>query len=381
MVLRHPLVPTTSLDPASLDAQAVLDALCNWRSIETQIDRAVQRRRIGGDDTSCDEAVLMRAMRHPRPYYRLRAAELGAGYGGVAALALRDRYVRVRVLGAASRAAPPECLAVASRDRAPTVRAAVAANARTPLPAVLDLVNDRNADVRRAAARRSRLPLTVLHAFAHHTDDTMRCIAAGHRITVDLLEFLAEDASYDVTLSVAFNPDAPAHVLRRLAERRTDRQHGRAIASHPNTPVDVLDRLADVTDLNIWTLLVSNRSTCSATLDRVPRGLHPQSHRLLGRHPNASRDLLRGIAAPYLDSPDITLRGVGLTLLFRGPVRVLPAGCGHLPSQPPTFERPVDVMSWLADGGDVTVTATYAENASTPTWLRWFLHSQMKVSA
>lgn len=370
-------------DPAALDAHAILDALCNWNDIEHRLDQAVERQRVGTGtrDPLLDEEFLMRAMRHPRQYYRLRAAELGTSFGGVASVALRDRYSRLRVLGATSRAAPPGCLDVASRDRVAAVRVAVAANARTPVETIVRLLDDRVAEVRLTAARRPRLPVAVLHTMAHHPDPAMRCIAAGHRIPVELLMRLAEDPSCEVTLMVASNPGTPAEVLRRLAERRADSQHGRLIASHPNTPVDVLDQLADLADLDVWTLLVSNRATRAATLERVPRGRLPQIHRQLARHPQASVALRRAIAGDYLDSSDIALRGIGLSLLFRGPVRVLPAGAGRVTSPPPTFERPVDVVAWLADGGDVSLTAAYARDASCPAWLSWFLHSQSKVSA
>lgn len=374
---RCPGVPQHAIAP-----DVILDAFANWREIEAPLNTWHRQQRHTprprGDHFT--EAFLLRAIQHPREFYRLRAAELGQRSPAVMAVALGDRSARVRRLGAESVVAPPGSLAGAASDRSVAVRAAVASNPSTPRHVVVSLLDDREVEVARAAARQPGLPPRVLWRLARAGDATMRSIVAGHGAPHELLAHLASDPCAEVTLAVAANPSTPGHVLADLARHHGDIRHGQVLASHPNTPTDVLDRLARHGDEAVWMALVTNPRTTADTLERIPTGLRPRLHRLLARHMNAPRDLCRRVAHDYVQSCDPTLRGIGLSLVFRGPATVLPAGAGRTTAPVPDFREPVDVLAWLADGGDLLATQTYAALDTTPAWLRRFLHSQMKAT-
>lgn len=311
-------------DSPGFDVEDILFALADWPRVEaTLLDWQRRNQTPAGTLTrELDEALLTRAMFHPDEQFRAIAARAGTWSCDVMDMAIDDHSASVRAIAANSTATPPEGLAAASLDSAVTVRLGVAGNRSTPLPALLAMLDDDDRRVQVAAVAQYRFPCRVMSGLADSDDpDMLSVLAAGPRVTPT--------------------------VLHKVATRSRS--------------------------LTVWLRLAQNHTTQSRSLDLIPLGQHPHLHQLLLKHPNASDALCRRVAVEYLDRPDAPLRLVGLSLMFRGPVKVAPWGQGRFDAKVPRFKRPSDVVAWLADGADLSTVMPYAMNQRHPEWLRWFI--------
>ncbi len=273
------------------------------------------------------EAQLLTAMRLGRGFVRLLAAGAGNIYTAVADVALVDRSYRVRIEGALSTNATPSALEQAAVDPSPFVRLAVSSNTSLPIDALVALLDEPEPLIQQYAAQQHRLPPNVLERLSHSDDPV-------------------------VQNAIASDPRAPASALHRLAEKGCSA---------------------------VWQILVANPATPTASLELLPAVVNPHLHAELIKHPNATDGLCRRLAVAYLDEPEAPLRLAGLRLLFRGSVKVAPWGEGNTSQPAPAFERPSELLCWLADGADLSTVVPYALDTSWPEWVRWFIVSRCEL--
>lgn len=127
------------------------------------------------------------------------------------------------------------------------MRALVAGNASAPADLRSAAVNDADDWVREHAAGNAALTETELPRLVRDSSQRVRRALARNRAAGAVLPELGRDADDFVRSTAAKNPAASPELLRSLA---ADEFHAvrAGVASNPNTPRDVLERLVD--DLN-----------------------------------------------------------------------------------------------------------------------------------
>ena len=304
----------------------ILFAMSGWPEVEEALQAWEERQSLRGRqvDGELSEEFLLRAIRHRDGAFREIAARSGHWSREVMDIAVGDHYADVRYVAACSPSTAPEGLVRLATDTSINVRAGVASNPSTPVTTLLELLDDSNESVRRFAVYQHRFPADVMERLSHSDDP---------------------------------------EVLR-------------AVATSPNTAPATLDHLARSMTVGLWAELIDNHNTPAASLELIPDTPRPHLHQGLLKHPNASDALCRRLARRYLDEADAPLRLAGLNLMFRGPVRVAPWGTGRTGEPVPAFDRPSDVVVWLAEGADLSTTVPYALDTANPDWLRWFILSR-----
>ena len=117
---------------------------------------------------------------------------------------------------------------------------------KTPIQVLQQLAKDTDETVRSVVAENSKLPLSSLLELTQDSSLKVRSGLArkrSHKQTpVQVLERLANDESAQVRAQVAANLDTPVELLKMLANDQKS-EVWRALTRNPNTPVDVLEFL------------------------------------------------------------------------------------------------------------------------------------------
>lgn len=388
----------------SLDAQSIFDALAGWEEVERRLrvdDSSRVTWSLGwGSNGGLSEEFLLRAVRHPRPLYRIVAVERGRDFESVVLRGLRDPYWRVRWTAAQTGVAPPEVLAELVHDTSPEVRRVTAQNQRTPLSALRELLDDRVDAVKYTAAHHGALLETDLRRLAGHRDMEMRRIVAGRDDTpVDVLDALANDRAVAVAEAVGRNSEASPDALHRVTQRTHDQWTRKAIASNPRTRPDdlmylldhgdhathrtvakrssvpeVLHRLAQCDDVLLRAAVLTNEALPTSALAVMPLGASVAEHRAAANHGNATWETCRRLAVHYLASKHHARRSIGVEMVAAGLRRVE----GSLPTLPCVLEEPVDVVLALLTSRRTDELAAWAAGTAGPKWLRE--HVQYRLS-
>jgi len=245
-----------------------------------------------------------------------------------------------------------------------------------------EVVEEKLLEWKKKSSNQSRLlDEDFLNRAMSHPETQFRELAAqaGHWSHVIMARAIVDRAA-EVRYVAACSHSTPTVELSNAAGDE-DVNVRRGVASNRVTPVVTLHHLATAPFSGVWAELVQNPSTAAESLDLVPTGARPELHRQVMTHPNASSSLCQQLACAYLDEPGAPLRIMGLHLMFRGPVKVASWGQGRTDDPPVSFDRPSDVLRWLAEGGDLSTVAEYAHSAPCPAWLRQFVLSRVPAQA
>lgn len=396
---------TMSTASPSLEAQSIFDALAGWEEVERRLrvdDSARLTWSLGWvSNGGLSEEFLLRAVRHPRPLYRIVAVERGRHFESVVLRGLRDPYWRVRWTAAQTDVAPPEVLAELVQDTSPEVRRVTAQNERTPLPALRELLDDRMDAVKHTAAQHGALLEADLRRLAGHQDREMRrIVATRHDTPVDVLDVLANDRALAVAEAVGRNSAASPDALHRVTQRTHDQWTRKAIASNPRTRPDdlvyllehgdhathrtmakrscvpeVLHRLAQCDDALLRAALVTNEALPTSALAVMPLEASVAEHRAAANHGNATWETCRRLAVHYLASKHHGRRDIGVEMVAAGLCRVE----GELPALPCVLEDPVDVVLALLTNRRTDELAAWAAGTADPKWLRERVRHQLSL--
>lgn len=335
-----------------LDLEGVFDALVGWGDVEKALDLSESERwsmrfRGGYESVRNDERLLLRAMRHPRARLRIIATEAGRAWPSVLSVALRDPYWRVRATAAASKAAPPELLAELADDPSPETRRTAVLNENMPVSAVVQLLDDRELEVRLAAAEHPSVPLAELLRLSHDSEWKIRRTVATRAVPSAWLDRLANDPELAVAAAVATNAGASPDALRVISQRTTSNATLAAIAEHPNAWVE--DAVAVVSKMTDWwevqrlarrtvrpevmvtfagspvaatrEALLDNENLTAEVLALLPLDAAVAEHRATVRHPGATWETCRRLAAHYLASHHYGRRNIGAEFVRVGLTR------------------------------------------------------------
>lgn len=266
-----------------LDVDDIVTAFLDWDAIAAQM-------RAGG----ADERVCRRAMGHPEPRVRRDAASRLISHPDLMTLAAHDTNNEVRQVAASASTTPPEVLAFLVDDRSRVVRELVARNANTPPHAVERLAFDPSPEVRwgvlgrplsLAAMRHlSRDPFGHLRErFAYHPelpdalrvalagdhDPRVRAVIARRRAPQVVFDRLVTDPVREVAVALANNPHIGSSVAMVLTGHRE--RTVRSALARTTSHAEVLDTLADDTELVVRLEVADNSSLSPATALRMMR--------------------------------------------------------------------------------------------------------------
>lgn len=130
------------------------------------------------------------------------------------------------------------------------VREAVASNPNTPPNVLAKLASDESGYVRWSAAENPSTPVKVLRELVRNADpnkgedlNVLQGVASNPSTPVKLLEKLINPNMDKYVRNEALrNPSIPAELLTKLAEEG-DTDTREYVARHPNTPLDVVEKL------------------------------------------------------------------------------------------------------------------------------------------
>ncbi|MBF2066691.1 MAG: hypothetical protein IGS39_20080 [Calothrix sp. C42_A2020_038] len=163
------------------------------------------------------------------------------------------------------------------------------------------LAMDERLSVRKFVAKHPHAPKDILKMWVQKEPQLRNYIAQNPSLPIEILEFLARDASPKVRLAVAYNPSTPKSVLEKLSFD-TEIEIKRAVASNTNTPGHVLEIL--VRDWQCCTFVAQNPNTPTKVLEYL--GRLTGFNWLLLAHPNTSvemrQTLLGNFAKSYVES-------------------------------------------------------------------------------
>lgn len=260
-----------------------------------------------------------------------------------------DRDVREAVAG--NSRTPRPLLAGLSRDGSAHVRCAVAENARTPSEVIENLSYDLDARVRSAVAERAGLPSDLLARLVDDPDDGVRRTARHHpnagrqhasaqqlgsesaalqksrSAKTDRQNFhhLAADTRAERRMSVAFDNSAPGDVLELLGGERRSSRVRRAVAANPNAPARLLRALADDDDEQVRHAVAFNRATPAEVLIELSkRGVDLAL--FVALNPDAPDAVLRELATDCEPLVAYVAGGALMELIRVSPVSALKAG-------------------------------------------------------
>ncbi|MGB8699183.1 MAG: DUF4132 domain-containing protein [Thermosynechococcaceae cyanobacterium] len=218
----------------------------------------------------------------------------------------KDKSLDVRTALAKNPDAPPQALAELGKDSYSAVRKAVAKHLNTPGEVLLDMIHElpayngnsieRSLWVPRLAAERRYTSPETLSQLAKHDDQSIRTFVARHLNTpISVLELLANDAQFYVRRSVAENPNTPLDLLIKLA-KDSEPYACAGVAANVNTPAYLLEELSLVGDMQINYCLVKNPNITNEILRNIFRYSNSGGFELVIRHPNLPADVLEELA-------------------------------------------------------------------------------------
>ena len=145
---------------------------------------------------------------------------------------------------------PPEELSRLADSSDKDVREAVASNPTTPPNVLTKLASDENGYVRWAVAENPNTPVKVLRELVRNADpnkgedlNVLQGVASNPSTPVKLLEKLMNPNMDTYVRNEALrNPSIPPELLTKLANEG-DIDTREYVARHPNTPLDVVEKL------------------------------------------------------------------------------------------------------------------------------------------
>lgn len=241
-----------------------------WQDISRELARDKDEgvRLVAAANPCIDQETLLELASDPSSKVRLVVAGNTKVTPDILAKLAADEDVLIRRTVAWQDGTPPQALTRLAVDKDADVRTSVVLNANTPASALDRMVNDPIEKIRVHLIWRKQISVKALTILAGDTSETIRRQIAGNsrlpagvieqlardkiaivrrrvcdneKITEKTLIQLAGDESMEVKSAVAMLPKTPATALRLLAENPG---FGPAVAGHPNTPIDLIETLA-----------------------------------------------------------------------------------------------------------------------------------------
>lgn len=148
-------------------------------------------------------------------------------------------------------------------------------------------------DVALLVSKNKQATPALLTILSQHGSAAVRCSVAAHqKVSNPVLERFARDTDVNVRFAVATNPVTSSRVLAQLVGDVPKVQFG--LAQNPNTPTEVLDKLAKIEGISIK--VAQNPATSHLTLSKLAKIQMIELRKAVARHPNTPEQSLRLLA-------------------------------------------------------------------------------------
>ncbi len=218
-----------------------------------------------------------------------------------------DSYRLVREAVAENPNTPPDILvemAKASQNQinttvgsAHSVAYKIAARKDIPAEALYYLVKIPVSTVRLAAVRNSNISLEALEWLIDNEaeENVLSVIAQNSKITPQIQEKLASNSSAKVRQNLASNPNTTSDNLTIIAltmiTEATNLEVQKAVASHPNTPINFLENLSEAINYSIRASVASNPNAPQYLIEKLAQDESVEVCRAVANNPNVSESI------------------------------------------------------------------------------------------
>jgi hypothetical protein len=194
-----------------------------------------------------------------------------------------SQWMRIRLGVAAHCNTPKDVLLQLAKDEDAMVRKAVALNLNCPVVALEQLATDNDAWITKIVATHPQYPAKVASNLQKNTIYDYINTARAQGIPImpkyavydpNLLTAMAESTNYDTRHRVAQHPNTPIHVLEKLAEKENNSILETALTNlsrNSKTPDNTLLCLAQTSDLKICAAVARHRNASSMTLAELAK--------------------------------------------------------------------------------------------------------------
>lgn len=244
----------------------------------------------------------------------------------------------------------------------------IAKNPNAPLALVEKLLGQNDKKVKQAIASRADLPDRILIELAtDYRIHTMNYLAQNLHISATVLRQLASHPEVRVRQMVASHPNTPQDILVEAAKSVELYYY---VAQNPSTPGNILDDLATHNQNQISGAIAVNPSTPGYVLERIAQN---RTHDLLiAQHPNATPKLLQQVLWRLAIDERFSVRKY-VAKHAHTPTHILTAWVRKEPLLRPWIAQnpniPVKILEILARDTSVQVRIAVASNGSTPSYL------------
>lgn len=189
-------------------------------------------------------------------------------------------------------------------------------SARHVPPDILDIIaSNRNQSTRSRVARHPDTPVETLIRLATDPEQGVRrAVAMNHHTPVDTLVQLADDP--DVMSSLASNPNTPGDILLRIAS--SDSGHGYSLLHNPNTPPEALIAMIPHGTTSLRSMLAASEVAPAEALALLAEDKESLVRHGVARNPRTPPEVLAKLAN---DRDGVLVDAVALNP--NTPVRVL----------------------------------------------------------
>jgi hypothetical protein len=156
------------------------------------------------------------------------------------------------------------------------------------------LSRDSSPEVRSCVAENPMTAGSLLESLSHESFPNIRAQVACHpNAPLAVVERLATDPSEIVCLAIIRREDVTSALLDVLAQHRLSTVH-QAVAAHPRSSADALERLAEVGDVNVS--LAAHPNASPRLLLRLSRSKDTTTRFTVAKNPNTPKALIHQLA-------------------------------------------------------------------------------------
>jgi len=243
------------------------------------------------------------------------------------------------------------------------IQKAIARNSQTSL-SVLEKLAGEHIKVKQAVARRRHLPISLIVQLAmDYQIHSMRVLCENLSIPGSLLLQLTDHPEFRVRQMVAWHPNTPVEVLEKWANESELRK---GVAYNSSTPAEILAQLAADDDDQIQASVAQNPSTPAIVLEQLAN--NPIHDLLLAKHPNTPLAVLEIVIERLAMDQRLSVRKY-VAKHPRTPAKILTQWAKKNPELHPWIAQnpntPTDILEELLQKSLLEVREAVAQNPNT----------------
>ncbi|GGA06788.1 hypothetical protein [Okeania sp. KiyG1] len=274
-------------------------------------------------------------------------------------LVRKDRY----------RQTPVEILEMLADDESEKVRELVAENPDTPVEGLMKLANDSSENVKKKLVSNSNTPVEILESFGLEEGifDVRNANTPSSVLEKAVRKYCNLRNTSSSLSNLLKNPvkgsQMPPSILNELElSHHKSYEIRRLVASHPNTPSHILERLCKDNNSNIRIKVAENPNTSSQTLEKLYKDSEYLVRAGVAKNPNTPPHLLEKIARQ--EDPNEKYRSYSIDKL-----KTYHKDRAYYTVISPIAKRldtPAAVLEFLANSPETNIRKIVARNPNTP---------------